>query len=161
MPIPRALERIGGLQTQYAPSAYIGLWSRLGGFERDQLTRALERRQVVQATLMRVTIHMVSPADYWPMTEGVRSTAAQASGSPLASSSTPSRWPALAKKAARELADGPLSRAELKDLGHKDASAWNGVGMWIDLVRVPPSAPGSGGGPTSTGSRSNGSPLAR
>ena len=26
--IPKAIERIGGLQTQYAPSAYIGLWSR-------------------------------------------------------------------------------------------------------------------------------------
>ena len=34
-PLPRALERIGGLQAQYAPSMYIGLWSRLDGFERD------------------------------------------------------------------------------------------------------------------------------
>ena len=45
-PLPRALERIGGIQAQYAPSMYIGLWSRLEGFERDQLTRALERRSV-------------------------------------------------------------------------------------------------------------------
>src|SRR5215212_3275212 len=70
--IPRALERIGGLQAQYAPSMYIGLWSRLAGFEREQLTRALERRTVVQATLMRVTIHLVSAADYWPLAVGVR-----------------------------------------------------------------------------------------
>ena len=27
-PIPRVLERMGGLQAQYAPSMYIGLWSR-------------------------------------------------------------------------------------------------------------------------------------
>ena len=27
--LPKALERIGGLQAQYAPSMYIGLWSRL------------------------------------------------------------------------------------------------------------------------------------
>jgi hypothetical protein len=59
-PIPRLVESIGGLQTQYAPSAYVGLWSRLDGFERDALTRALERKSVVQATLMRVTIHIVS-----------------------------------------------------------------------------------------------------
>ena len=26
-PIPKAIERIGGLQTQYAPSAYVSLWS--------------------------------------------------------------------------------------------------------------------------------------
>ena len=63
-PIPRAIERIGGLQTQYAPSAYIGLWSRVDGLERDHLTRALERRAVIQGTLMRVTIHMVSARDY-------------------------------------------------------------------------------------------------
>ena len=63
-PIPKGIERIGGLQTQYAPSAYIGLWSRVDGFDRDQLTRALERRAVIQGTLMRVTIHMVSARDY-------------------------------------------------------------------------------------------------
>jgi hypothetical protein len=44
--IPRALEQVAGLQTQYAPSGYVGLWSRLEGFERDDLTRALERRSV-------------------------------------------------------------------------------------------------------------------
>ena len=33
--IPRAIEAVGGLQTQYAPTAYVGLWSRLEGFERD------------------------------------------------------------------------------------------------------------------------------
>jgi len=42
-PLPRALERIGGIQAQYAPSMYVGLWSRLDGFERAGLTRALGR----------------------------------------------------------------------------------------------------------------------
>ena len=54
--IPRVLERMGGLQAQYAPSMYIGLWTRKVGFERDQLDRALRRRVVVQGTLMRSTI---------------------------------------------------------------------------------------------------------
>src|ERR671919_2956633 len=71
-PIPRALERIGGIQAQYAPSMYIGLWSRLDGFERAALTRALERRAVVQATLLRSTIHLVSARDYWPWAIAVR-----------------------------------------------------------------------------------------
>ena len=30
-PIPRTLERMGTLQAQYAPSMYIGLWSRMEG----------------------------------------------------------------------------------------------------------------------------------
>ena len=138
MPIPRALERIGGLQSQYAPSAYIGLWSRLDGFARDDLTRGLERRQVVQATLMRVTIHMVSAADYWPMTEGIRKHR-RAQWLAARKQFDAKQMAAAAKKAAKELAGEPLSRAELKKLGHTDASAWNGVGMWLDLVRVPPS----------------------
>ena len=38
LPLPRAVERMGGIQAQYAPSAYIALWSRLDGFEREALT---------------------------------------------------------------------------------------------------------------------------
>ena len=44
-PLPRALERMGGLQAQYAPSMYIGLWTRLEGFARDQLTRGTRAAQ--------------------------------------------------------------------------------------------------------------------
>src|ERR687898_1891879 len=72
LPIPRALERIAGIQDQYAPNAYIRLWSCLEGFERDDLTRALERRSVIQATLMRGTIHVVSKRDYWPFAVAIR-----------------------------------------------------------------------------------------
>ena len=42
--IPTTLQRVGGLQTQYAPSGYVGLWTRLVDFDRDSLTRALEDR---------------------------------------------------------------------------------------------------------------------
>ena len=59
------LDQVGGLQTQYAPSGYVGLWTRLTGFERGDLTRALEDRRVVQGTLMRTTIHLVSARAYW------------------------------------------------------------------------------------------------
>src|ERR687897_527517 len=65
LPLPAALEAVCGIQAQYAPSMYIGLWSRLHRFARDDLTRALEQRAVVQATLLRVTIHAVSPEDFW------------------------------------------------------------------------------------------------
>src|SRR5215470_1629335 len=70
LPIARALERIGGIQAQYAPSSYVRLWTNLDGFTRDDLTRALERRRVVQGTLMRSTIHLVSPRDYWLFSAG-------------------------------------------------------------------------------------------
>ena len=38
LPLEAAIEQVGGLQTQYAPSGYVGLWTRLAGFRRDALT---------------------------------------------------------------------------------------------------------------------------
>jgi hypothetical protein len=46
---------------------------RVAGFERSALTTALVDRLVIQATLMRCTIHMVAADDFWPMCAGVRS----------------------------------------------------------------------------------------
>jgi uncharacterized protein YcaQ len=60
----RAIERLAGLQAQLASSPYLALWSRLEGFERSSLERALVRRQVVKALLMRATMHLVSARDY-------------------------------------------------------------------------------------------------
>jgi hypothetical protein len=64
-----AMERIGGLQAQEPASPYIGLWTRLAPFATADLDRAFAERTAVKATLMRVTLHAVSAADYldlWP-----------------------------------------------------------------------------------------------
>ena len=52
------------MQAQSARAPYIGLWSRLDGFRREDLTRAYEQRKVVRATLFRVTIQLVSARDH-------------------------------------------------------------------------------------------------
>jgi Winged helix DNA-binding domain len=140
-PLPKALERMGGLQAQYAPSMYIGLWSRVEGFERDQLTRALERRSVVQGTLMRMTIHLVSKGDYWPFAAAVREARREMWLKTRAPSAR--EIAAAARDVRRRLGDGRLSSAELDEiLSGRDGpvAVWrNGVGLWLDLVRVPPS----------------------
>jgi hypothetical protein len=59
-----AIERLAGLQAQWAPAPYVGLWSRLAKFEIADLERALATRRVVKATLMRGTLHLVSAKDY-------------------------------------------------------------------------------------------------
>ncbi len=60
----RAIERLAGLQAQLPSSPYFALWARLEGFERSALERALIRRGVVKALLMRATMHLVSARDY-------------------------------------------------------------------------------------------------
>jgi hypothetical protein len=52
------------LQAQYSPSPYIALWSRLTGFGKQLLTRALEERKVVKSSLFRITLHLTSARDY-------------------------------------------------------------------------------------------------
>ncbi|HEV8534669.1 MAG TPA: winged helix DNA-binding domain-containing protein [Candidatus Limnocylindria bacterium] len=62
--VVHAVERLACLQAQWAPSPYVALWSRVAGFERDQLTRSIDRGDIVKATLMRATLHLVSAREY-------------------------------------------------------------------------------------------------
>jgi winged helix DNA-binding protein len=137
MPLPRALERIGGIQAQYAPSMYVGLWSRLDHFEREQLTLALERRTVVQGTLMRTTIHLVSKSDYWPFALGIRRRLREKWVK--AHKADERKLRAAARRLLPDLARGPMRQAELDELLDADPATRNGVGIFLDLVRVPPS----------------------
>ncbi|HET6642320.1 MAG TPA: winged helix DNA-binding domain-containing protein [Gaiellaceae bacterium] len=136
LPISRALERIGGLQAQYAPSMYIGLWSRLESFERDALTRALQRRSVIQATMMRATIHLVSKADYWPLLVAIRDDRLEW-WERVHPAVDPREMQAAAKRLRRLLRDGPRRRKEVEELLGRQAAL--GIGAYVDLVRVPPS----------------------
>ena len=134
---PRALERIGGIQAQYAPSGYIGLWSRLQGFHREDLTRALERRSVVQATMMRATIHLVSAADYWPFTLAIRDVRRRWWLRTTGGRESADAMARTARRLRTRLSDGPMRRAEIEEL--VGTGRLSGLGLWLDMVRVPPS----------------------
>src|SRR3954464_14329722 len=138
--IPKVLKRMSGLQAQYAPSMYIGLWSRIEDFRRAQLDRALERRSVVQGTLMRATIHLVSRADYWPMAIGIRRSRREAWVDGRARLGYSAKEPSsAARKLRAKLGEETMSRKEIHELVGSDSVITNGVNMWLDLVRVPPS----------------------
>jgi hypothetical protein len=62
--VTRTVERVAGVQAQWPPSPYVGLWARIEGFRAEHLVRAVARRHVVKATLMRTTLHLVSARDY-------------------------------------------------------------------------------------------------
>jgi hypothetical protein len=131
---------VGGLQTQYAPSAYVGLWSRLAGFRRADLTTALLDARIVQAWVMRCTIHMVSAQDYWPLTEAVREQRRRWwLRSPRGL--TEADMTTAADAVAARLAEGPCKQAELVAAivaAGLPAATFSGVQLWLDLVRVPP-----------------------
>jgi hypothetical protein len=137
LPLGRALEQVAGLQTQYAPSGYIRLWSCLERFRLDDLTRALERKRAVQGTLMRSTIHVVSPRDYWAFAAGVGPSREQhwlrvnraGDGADL---------DAARRGLHDELRGRVWHRTELDGLLQAHGSAFWG-GAWVALVRVPPS----------------------
>ncbi len=62
---PTALiERLVGMQAQWPPAPYVGIWTRTMGFRRETLERALASGSVVKATVMRQTLHLVTPRDY-------------------------------------------------------------------------------------------------
>ena len=64
LPVPTAIERLVGLQAQLALPPYIGLWTRLPSFKRDDLAGLIENHTVVKATLMRGTLHLFTADDY-------------------------------------------------------------------------------------------------
>jgi hypothetical protein len=142
LPLVPTLERVGGLQTQYAPSGYVGLWSRMRNFRRDALTTALEQRRVIQGTLLRSTIHMVSARDYWLFLAAVRQGRQDWWRRVTQKSLGDLDMDAAAAVVREPLAAGPQRASDLKELlvtrGFPRA-AWTGVGIWVDLVRVPPS----------------------
>jgi hypothetical protein len=138
LPIPRALERMAGIQNQYAPNAYIRLWSCLEGFERDDLTRALERGKVVQGTLMRGTIHTVSARDYRLFAAGVR--AARHEWSKRIHRGDDSERDDVVAAIRRLLSGRTCERAELQKLAAGVSRAvWQTVDTDAELLRVPPS----------------------
>jgi hypothetical protein len=59
-----AMERLVGLQAQQARPPFVGLWSRILGFDRQDVRSLIESHQIVRATLMRCTLHLVSTRDY-------------------------------------------------------------------------------------------------
>jgi hypothetical protein len=164
LPPDRAVAAVCGLQTQHAPSGYVGLWSRTAGFRRADLTAALHRAAVVQGWVMRSTIHMVSAADYAPFTEAVRA-ARRAHWLRAEKRAAGLDMPAVAAAVRRHLADGPLPQPRLvallaDDFGRHETRgfvvepsaerqalvssprfpnvAFAGAQLWVDLLRVPP-----------------------
>jgi hypothetical protein len=154
MSVLDAVGHLIGLQAQAPTPPYFGLWTRLAGFDPAELSRLLVERQVVRATLMRATIHLVAAPDCLPLHALLQPVFDRAIVS------NPERSPALAgidrdklAAAGRELlTEQPLTS---KALGARLAERWPdrdgralayGVQCLVPVVQVPPRGVWGAGG---------------
>ena len=61
---PAVIEQLAGMQAQWPPAPYVGIWSRTTTFKRETLEQAVLAGRVVKSTLMRGTLHLVTRRDY-------------------------------------------------------------------------------------------------
>ncbi len=64
LPVVDVVARLVALQAQLAQPPYVGLWTRLTDFARDDLAARIEHKRIVKATLLRGTLHLVTADDY-------------------------------------------------------------------------------------------------
>jgi hypothetical protein len=137
--VPTALERMAGLQAQYPPAMYVGLWSRVRDLERAAVTRALEQALVAQGTLQRSTIHLVAKDDYWPFAVAVRDERRAQWLKAALHTADDGEMQLIAKRLrARLRQQSPITRKDVEAIAG-DPYRTNGVNLWLDLVRAPPS----------------------
>ncbi len=146
MPVGGAIEHLVGQQAQSPPDPYLGLWSRLEGFEPAELGGMLERREVVRAALMRATIHLVTARDALslrPLVDPVLERTFR-SGSPFGRRLLDVDLVEVVSFGRAQLQDGPRRRAELVAAfaerwpdADTDAMGY-AVQYLVPLVQVPP-----------------------
>lgn len=137
--VPEALSRLAGIQNQYAPNAYVRLWSCLAAFDREDLTRAYEDASVVQGTLMRGTIHTVARGDYRLFLGAVAGTQHEWAARATKAPATVQGSGALARVRA-DLAGGPMRRPALIALLRDEHPAVRySIDTDLAILRVPPS----------------------
>jgi len=103
LPPTAVLERLVGLQAQWPPAPYVGIWTRTTSFRREALERELASAAVVKATVMRQTLHLVTRRDY-----GLLRAALSETNFPDRTSTAERLAPSVRSLAA----DGPVTTAE-------------------------------------------------
>jgi hypothetical protein len=139
LPLTGAIEQMAALQDQNATALYVGLWSRVRGVERAAVTAALEDRSLVQGTLMRGTIHVVTRRQYWLHAAAIRAGLREwfVRSRPAAErGDTEAEMVEHAGRLRAALAHGPKT---VKELGGLASGFIGNAGLWVNLVRVPPS----------------------
>ena len=141
--VTRAVEHLVGLQAQLARPPYLALWSRLQGFQREQLTKLALKKDVVRGTMMRGTIHLMSAKDYLRYRDLYRPMLTAAMHSVLRERATALDVPALLATAKPFLDKAPRTFEEVREhlLQHHVDGDERAMGfaarMLLPLIQVP------------------------
>lgn len=144
-PVPETIEHLIGMQAQSPSNPYLALWSRLDGFEPEDLSSLIAERQVVRGTLMRATIHLVTAGDYLALRPVVQSVPVQTfRSSAFARNLAGIPIDEVVTAGIALLTEHPSTQAEL---GRQLAARWPehdatslaaAVGFVAPLVQIPP-----------------------
>jgi len=145
-PIPEVVEHLVGLQAQEPVDPYIGLWSRLVGFDPEELGRLITERRVLRAQLMRATIHLVTDRDAQALSPVMRPVLRRTffSQSPFGRNLAGLDLDAVMAAGRALIEEQPRTRAELRRLlgprwpDRDAASLAQAVTYLLPLVQVPP-----------------------
>ena len=144
LPVASAVEHLLGLQAQAPLPPYLGLWSRLRGFDPDVLGRMLTEREVVRLTLMRGTVHLVTPRDAALLRPLVQVAIERGHNGAFGRRMGGAEPDAVAAAAREELEAGPLTARELanalvaRGIGGDVEAIGNAVRAYVPLVQLPP-----------------------
>lgn len=140
--VSAAVERLAGLQAQLASAPYVGLWTRLQNFKREDLASLIDARKIVKATFNRATLHLVTAEDYLRFRTTLQPLLAGAASS-IAKDRGEFDLDKVLKAARAYLAEKPRTFADLSDmlaelLPDVDVGAMRySVRTHIPLVQVP------------------------
>ena len=167
------IERLVGVQAQWPPAPYVGIWTRTTSFRRGALERELARGAVVKANLMRMTLHLVTRRDYALLRAAI------------SESNHADQWPSAKRVAPsiRTLAEGgPMTTADALALIEREHGltgvdarrAWQGARMRAHVLHHHETAlwharpegrlrrPGGAGGPRpARGADGDAAPVSR
>jgi DNA glycosylase AlkZ-like len=152
MPVGDAVEHLVGLQAQAPMPPYYGLWSRLEGFDPNELGRMLIEREAVRLTLMRGTVHLVTVRDAVLLRPLVQPAIERAHNGAFGRRMGGVDPEELGKAVRAQLADGPLGARELgrrlvdRGLGDDAEAIGNAARVYVPLVQLPPRGVWGAGG---------------
>jgi hypothetical protein len=153
---PEGVRRVGALQAQEAASPYLALWNRLADFDAADLDAAFAAREVVKASLIRLTLHAVHAEDYaafhramLPSLRGSRLNDKRFTSTGLSTADADALLPEVVEFLARPRTGAEVEKLVEARLGEPKPRIWWALRMFAPLHHSPTGAPWSFRSPSS------------